>query len=310
MLNQLWTALEEGAAPKGLRCLNTHRIVIHPDYTERLKTLGLDSIPGVLHSSREETTCTDANQEKNVVKRIEITYEGQTQAFYLKLFRNSDFKVIWTRAFRGSFFGRSMLRTEYENLEKLAKCGLRTPELVAYGDHRFAGGVINSFIITKEIPQAMGVDYLAHEWLGQQTDEDRKRKTDELVHEAARVVKKMHGHGFEHHDLFLRNMMISELDMSKLYVMDTPRGFFWPRFIMRKRRAFDLATLDSAATQSFTRSQRMRFMLQYLSHDRLTKEDKQFVRKVLALCEPMSKRQLRRLERSISVDENGKPETS
>lgn len=203
-----------------------------------------------------------------------------------------------------------MLRTEYENLDKLAKCGLRTSELVAYGDHRFAGGVINSFIITKEIPQAMGVDYLAHEWLGQQTDEDRKRKTDELVHEAARVVKKMHEHGFEHHDLFLRNMMISELDMSKLYVMDTPRGFFWPHFIMRKRRAFDLATLDSAATQSFTRSQRMRFMLQYLSHDRLTKEDKQFVRKVLALCEPMSKRQLRRLERSISVDENGKPETS
>jgi hypothetical protein len=50
-----------------------------------------------------------------------------------------------------------MLRTEYENLDKLAKCGLRTPELVAYGDHRFAGGVINSFIITKEIPQAMGL---------------------------------------------------------------------------------------------------------------------------------------------------------
>jgi hypothetical protein len=60
-LNKLWTALEEGTAPKGFRCLNTHRIVIHPDYTERLKTIGLDSIPGVLHSSREETTSTDAN---------------------------------------------------------------------------------------------------------------------------------------------------------------------------------------------------------------------------------------------------------
>ena len=310
MRNQLWTALKEGTAPKGLRCLNTHRIVIHPDYSKILKTINLDNIPGVLHSSREETTRTDANQEKNIVKRIEITYEGQTQAFYLKLMRNSAFKVIWKRAFRGSFFGRSMLRTEYENLEKLTKCGLRTPELVAYGDHRFAGGVINSFIITKEIPQAMGVDYLAHEWLGQQTDEVRKQKTDELVHETSRVVRKMHAQGFEHHDLFLRNMMISELDMLKLYVMDTPRGFFWPRFIMRKRRAFDLATLDSAATQSFTRSQRMRFMHLYLGHDRLTKEDKKFVRKVLALCEPMRKRQLRRLERSIAVDENGKPESS
>jgi len=310
MLNQLWAALKEGTAPKGLRCLNTHRIVIHPDYNELLKDIELDSIPAILHSIREETISTDANQEKNVVKRIEISYGGQTHAFYLKLFRNSHFKIIWTRAFRGSLFGRSMLRKEYENLEKLAKCRLRSPEMVAYGDHRFAGGVINSFIITKEIPQAMGVDYLANEWLGQQTDEDRKKKTDELVREAARVVRKMHDHGFEHHDLFLRNMMVSEQNMSKLYVMDAPRGYFWPQVIMRKRRAFDLATLDSAATQSFSRSQRMRFMHLYLGCSRLTDEDKQLVRKVLTISEPMRERQLKRLERSIAVDENGKPESS
>jgi tRNA A-37 threonylcarbamoyl transferase component Bud32 len=310
MLNQLWAALKEGTAPKGLRCLNTHRIVIHPDYNELLKDIELDSIPAILHSIREETISTDANQEKNVVKRIEISYGGQTHAFYLKLFRNSHFKIIWTRAFRGSLFGRSMLRKEYENLEKLAKCRLRSPELVAYRDHRFAGGVINSFIITKEIPQAMGVDYLANEWLGQQTDEDRKKKTDELVREAARVVRKMHDHGFEHHDLFLRNMMVSEQNMSKLYVMDAPRGYFWPQVIMRKRRAFDLATLDSAATQSFSRSQRMRFMHLYLGCSRLTDEDKQLVRKVLTISEPMRERQLKRLERSIAVDENGKPESS
>jgi hypothetical protein len=40
------------------------------------------------------------------------------------------------------------------------------------------------------------------------------------------------------------------------------------------------------------------------------KEDKQFVRKLLTLCEPMRKRQLKRLERSIAVDENGKTEPS
>jgi hypothetical protein len=111
-------------------------------------------------------------------------------------------------------------------------------------------------------------------------------------------------------DLFLRNMMVSEQNMSKLYVMNAPRGYFRPQIIMRKRRAFDLATLDSAATQSFSRSQRMRFMPLYLGCKRLTDEDKQLVRRVLTMSEPMRERQIKRLERSIAFDENGKPESS
>ncbi len=310
MQNQIWTALKEGTAPKGLRCLNTHRVVIHPDYSDLLSSIDLDSIQGVLRSKLGEAISMDRKQEKNVVKRIEISYQGETRVFYLKLYWNHLFEKIWARAFRGSLVGRSMVRAEYENLQRLGECGLRIPRLVAYGDHRFAGGIIHAFIITEEIPKAMGVDYLVHEWFGQQTEEDRKRKTDELIDEIARVVKQMHEHGFEHHDLFLRNMMVSEQNMSKLYVMDAPRGFFWPQFIMRKRRAFDLATLDSAATQSFSRSQRMRFMHLYLDCKRLSDQDKQLIRKVLSISEPMRERQLKRLERSIAVDENGRPEPS
>jgi len=185
--------------------------------------------------------------------------------------------------------------------------GFSCPQLVAYGDHRFAGGVIHAFIITEEIPQAMGVDYLAHEWFDQQTKEVRKQKKAELIYEVAMAVKRMHDHGFEHHDLFLRNMMVSGQDMSKLYMMDAPRGYCWPQRIMRKRREVDLATLDAAATEVFTRSQRMRFIHLYLGCDRLTDGDKQFVRQVLKRTEPMRERQLKRLERSIAVDENGKP---
>ena len=54
----------------------------------------------------------------------------------------------------------------------------------------------------------------------------------------------------------------------------------------------------------------MHFMHLYLGCNRLTEEDKQLVRKVLTISEPMRERQIKRLERSIVVDENGKPETS
>jgi tRNA A-37 threonylcarbamoyl transferase component Bud32 len=255
-----------------------------------------------------EAVSTDRKQGKNSVKRVEITYEGKPRVFYLKLSCNYLFGKIWVRAFRGSLVGRSMARAEYENLEKLAECGLRVPRPVAYGDHRFAGGVIHAFIITEEIPQAMGVDYIAHKWFNQQTKEVRRQKQTELIDEAARVVRQMHERGFEHHDLFLRNMMVSGQDMSQLYMMDAPRGYFWPQFIMRKRRTFDLATLDAAATEGFTRSQRMRFMHIYLGCDRLTGQDKKLVLQVLKRTKPMRKSQIKRLERSISVDENGKPQ--
>jgi tRNA A-37 threonylcarbamoyl transferase component Bud32 len=203
-----------------------------------------------------------------------------------------------------------MVRAEYENLEKLAGWGFRIPQLVAWGDHRFAGGVIHAFIITEEIPQAMGVDYLASDWFDQQSKAVREQKKAELITEVAGAVKRMHEHGFEHHDLFLRNMMVSGQDMSKLYMMDAPRAYIWPAFIMRKRRSFDLATLDAAATQAFTRSQRMRFMHIYLGHQRLTDADKQLIWQVLKQAQPMRERQVKRLERSIAVDENGKPVSS
>ncbi|MCK4509227.1 MAG: hypothetical protein KAU27_11825, partial [Desulfuromonadales bacterium] len=62
------------------------------------------------------------------------------------------------------------------------------------------------------------------------------------------------------------------------------------------------------ATQGFTRSQRMRFMHIYLGCDRLTGEGKQLARQVLERTQPMRERQIKRLERSIAVDENGKPQ--
>ena len=307
MRNRIWTELKKGTAPTGLRWLNSRRVVINPGYRELLKAADLDSIQGVLNSKLGEVISTDHKQEKNAVKRIEFTYAGKLRVFYLKLYWNHRFEKIWGRAFRGSLVGQSMVRAEYENLEKLAGWGFRVPQLVAWGDHRFAGGVIHAFIITEEIPQAMGVDYLTHEWFAQQTAAVREQKKAELIHAVALAVKQMHAHGFEHHDLFLRNMMVSGQDMSKLYMMDAPRAYTWPAFIMRKRRAVDLATLDAAATQVFTRSQRMRFMHLYLGRDRLTSEDKQLVQQVLERAKPMRERQLKRLERSIAVDENGKP---
>jgi hypothetical protein len=90
--------------------------------------------------------------------------------------------------------------------------------------------------------------------------------------------------------------------MSNLYVFDCPRAMSWPAVIMKKRRKIDLAMLDAGATVAFSPSQRMRFIYQYLGCERLSAEDKEFVREVLECAAPMRKKQLRRLERSLPAD--------
>jgi len=299
MRNHIWTQLKNGTTPNGLGWLNTHRSVNNPDYQQLLKTVNLDNIQGVLNNKLGIVISEDRKQEKNLVKRIEITFEGKLRVFYLKLYYNHLFEKIWARAFRGSLVGKSMVRAEYENLEKLAEWGLRVPQLVAWGDHRFAGGVIHAYIITEEIPNASGVDYLVHDWLPQLPKKISEQKKAELIIEVAKALRQMHDHGFEHHDLFFRNMMISGQDISNLYIMDAPRAYFWPQFIMRMRRSVDLAALDSAATQLFTRSQRMRFMHLYLNCNKLTDQNKKLIWQVLERAKPIRERQIKRLERSI-----------
>jgi hypothetical protein len=199
-----------------------------------------------------------------------------------------------------------MVKAEYENLEKLSCWGFKVPEPVAYGEHRFAGALINAYLVTREIPQAMGLDYLIREWLPRQSVSVQKETRVKLIQHLADALRAMHRHGFEHHDLFFRNLMVSGLDVTKLYVMDAPRGKQWPRFIMRFRRVQDLATLDAAATWMFRRPERMRFLLRYLGRKRLTSSDKALIRKILKMAEPWREKQIARLERAIVIDDDGK----
>jgi hypothetical protein len=65
----------------------------------------------------------------------------------------------------------------------------------------------------------------------------------------------------------------------------------------------DLATIDSAATAFFRRTERLRFYLKYHEIERLTPEHKQAIARVLKRADPLRARQLRRLELEYSQQE-------
>lgn len=297
----LWRELEQLKAPKGLDWLFRERVHIQPEYLELMREAGLDSVRSVFETKQGKLLTSQGLYGEDDVSRIRLDDNGTTRTFYVKRFWNRRVECILARIWRGSLLGRSVMRAEFEKIQAIGKMGLRIPRVVGYGDQRFCGAVINTYMITEEIPNAMGVDFIVHQWMNEQPVDQQRVLKEELITSISTAVKTMHANCFEHHDLFLRNLIVADHNMSNLYVFDCPRASQWPAFIMKSRRKIDLAMLDAGATVAFSPSQRMRFMHQYLGCKKLSAEDKQFVREVLECAAPMRKKQLRRLERSLPV---------
>jgi tRNA A-37 threonylcarbamoyl transferase component Bud32 len=302
----IWEEVKNGGAPEGWSWLDSYRIECHPGHEGLLRTADLDTIAGMLRCEEGHLIDPQPNQNKNEVRRLEVEHEGVTYKLFLKRYYNYRLRSIWRRAFRGAIFPPSVVKAEHDNLELLKSWGLHVPESVVYGEHRFAGALINGYLVSLEIPDAMGLDYLIREWLPQQDAALQQETRTILIGHLADAVRIMHENGFEHHDLFFRNIMISGLDFTKLYMMDAPRGRCWPRFVIRRLRVNDLATLDAAAVFMFRNTERLKFMLRYLGRERLSAEDKELIRKILMRSNPQRERQIVRLERAIIIDEEGK----
>ncbi|CAA6692809.1 MULTISPECIES: lipopolysaccharide kinase InaA family protein [unclassified Lentimonas] len=298
----LWSELAQLKAPKGLGLLFRERVHIEPEYQQLMRSAGLDRVRSVFETKQGDLLTSQGIGGEDDVSRIRLDDKGNTRTFYVKRFWNRRLECILARVARGSLFGRSVMRAEFEKIQSLGKMGLRIPRVVGYGEQRFCGAVINTYMITEEIPDAMGVDFIVHKWMSDQPIEQQRALKDELLTSIASAVKTMHQNGFEHHDLFLRNLIITEQNMSNLYVFDCPRAYRWPAFIMKRRRKVDLAMLDAGATVAFSPVQRMRFLHQYLGCKRLSAEDKAFARDVLECAAPMRKKQLRRLKLSLPAD--------
>jgi len=295
----LWSQLAQCKAPKGLGLLFRERVHMKPDYQELMRSAGLDSVRSVFETKQGDLLTSQGIGGEDDVSRIRLDDQGVTRTFYVKRFWNRRLECILSRVARGSLFGRSVMRAEFEKIQSLGKMGLRIPQVVGYGEQRFCGAVINTYMITEEIPEAMGVDFVVHKWISEQPVEGQHALKEELISSIASAVKTMHENGFEHHDLFLRNLIVAEQNMSNLYVFDCPRAYRWPSFIMKRRRKIDLATLDAGATVAFSPMQRMRFLHKYLGCKRLSDKGKAFARAVLECAEPKRKKQLRRLKLSL-----------
>ena len=178
------------------------------------------------------------------------------------------------------YIGRPRVKAEWQNLKNFAKWGIPTAPIVAYGLERKGGAFVRGALITRELEHTRDLALMAKK------GDERLRDAgwvDGVSRQLARATRALHDHHFAHNDLKWRNLLVNE--QAELFLIDCPTGSFWWGPFLRYRVIKDLACLDKVASKVLTRSQRLRFFLQYRGRERLSSGDKRRVRQIVKFFE-------------------------
>ena len=174
------------------------------------------------------------------------------------------------------WFGTPRVQLEWENLQRFADWGIPTARLVACGLESQGGLFARGALITEEIPATADLARLAREGAPSQKSRSWWHGVSTQV---AEIARRMHTRRFAHGDLKWRNLLVDAA--GKAYLIDCPSGgFWWPPFL-EYRIVKDLACLDKVAKRQLSRTQRLRFYLDYAQKRKLDVADKRRIRRIV-----------------------------
>ncbi len=251
-------------------------IRIDPAYSERLRRLGLDRVGAVLE--RTDGRVVAWSRTTDTVYIPDPTGEP---GFYVKRYHYPRWKNRTRSALRGTLLGAHRGLAEFRLLRRMIRLGLPAVRPVACGARRVAGFVAACFLITEEVPGAVNLTTFASELArGRRKIEPRQRRA--LVRRLARQVRALHETGFQHRQLFWRNLLVrfDLLERGEFFFLDPRPVRAGRRVLPRDFWVRELAQLAVSAAPFTTRSERLRFLLDYFQVPRATDELRQQMRQI------------------------------
>ena len=198
-----------------------------------------------------------------------VTLEGQT--FYVK-------RYFKTKGL-GSWLGLSRYHLELKNQRWFRQIGLPAAEVVASGEESLALKPLRAAIVLREVKYTD--DLMALKIERAELFRDR-RWFSAVLTQLADIVSELHRRWFCHNDFHWRNVLVQRGgELPQLFLIDCPKGMRYFGPMLSYRIVKDLACLDAGARGFLSQTQRLRFYLRYRAIDRLTKKDKQLLRRVL-----------------------------
>lgn len=172
---------------------------------------------------------------------------------------------------------------EFDNYVLFERLGIPCVQRVACGEVRdWFGRLRAAFILTVAVPAAVTLE--AHMLqLRRSPPEASRAERAALFRQLAAMTRRLHEAGFFHNDLYWRNVLVTHgPDGSPaLWWIDCPRGGRLGWLAGRRRQIKDLAALDLSAAELCARTERLRFLEDYLSLDKLDARARQLAREIL-----------------------------
>lgn len=229
--------------------------------------------------------------------------DGQERVFYIKRYEAAG-TIDWLKR----FILRPGSRPEagvhdFDGAMTLAENGLTVPRPIAYGSAPALLGQKRSFAIIEGLGQADALERLLPQASDKQQDYKLLGDLERLIRRTAQFIGRMHRCGLYHRDLYLSHIFLSKDrdSQERLCLIDLQR-VFRPRFLVRRWQVKDLAQLYYSARAYFSRSQQLRFLLEYAEHRHSTGQDKRLVRDIIRKAERIRRHDEKRLSRA-----NGQP---
>jgi tRNA A-37 threonylcarbamoyl transferase component Bud32 len=203
----------------------------------------------------------------NFTQRIEIS----GRYYYVKRYYRAG-------KYARKFLGRSRVAREWRNAGWFERNGIATPRRVVMGEGNRWFGDYWGVIVSEEAPQTSDLHKVYLETPQKFGDLSWRRK---MLSQLGSMVAQMHRRHFIHNDLQWRNLLVSFDDQPRIYMIDCPAGR--SIYLLGNRRGVvrDLALLDKMGKKVLSKTDRLRFYMQYRNISRLRERDKKEIGRII-----------------------------
>ena len=269
-----YRGFEEGFVP-----LRDGAGLVHEGYKEVLEKAGLGDVNGAFGYAGGQRLDKPGLGGRQRLRVVLDGGQGREIAGYLKRYE----AVGWRERLGGLLKGGVLAGVnDFVGAVSVAEQGVAGPRPLAYGQAETRTGAGRSFALVEELPQGDALERLLPK-CQQGTGcayallENRR----ELIRQSADLVRRLHGAGLCHRDLYLSHIFLSagRDGEERLCLIDLQR-VFRPRVLRRRWQLKDLAALYYSAREHCSRAEQLRFVRAYWGCRRLNGRQKRLLRMV------------------------------
>jgi tRNA A-37 threonylcarbamoyl transferase component Bud32 len=181
-------------------------LFLNTEDREWLKQIGVSS-PDALRTFRQGKVAAMSDSSETIEVDLEdFAALGAPPRIFVKRYRYRSIKALIGGCFRGTLFGRSRARREFEALIEMRKRGVDAVRPIAYAENRRRGTLRDCTLVTEG---EFDVHGLASYYVSNRPKWDHATRRRFIQH-VADSIRGMHETGVTHGGLFWRNIMVKE----------------------------------------------------------------------------------------------------